>query len=904
MTDNKTTRSGSVHQEMESEDKALRAQLLRANPTRKPSVSNGKDSGGKEGASGYISPLSLSSNSVTAPSTNPFEENTNGSPPPITNGGVPRAAPRTVSPPKWSQRHLRHHIPLHPSSSSATPSPSLSSTPLSSAPLSPAHPAIEKAKMRADNGAHHDAKDNKRVDPKADLKADLKTDQKRSSTKNLLDDYGDKDTLQQKLLELKDKRKKSTYSTAQVEQILTASMDDLNITGEDINFDELESFLKESQEDHSVKEALMKGVELKEYGHKVETELKAEENAIVPLYIEMREDIGELHTKVGGCVEILSAFEKLLTTFQADLSNISDDIKTMQDQSMEKNIKINNRKGVIAKLDRFIEDLSLPPTYVEQLEKGQIDMAYLQLLSSFNRKMGFVSLQRSKGAVAVEDMFRKFNVVLDRVVTKVHKYIVNQTSTIKSFAQLHETQQELSSMSFLYQFLFIHAPDNARDVKAAYMDTCDKFYTNYYKSYISTMSKYQVDIATKNDVIGIEDSKLRGFFSSKLTKSSAKGSVFSLGTRAAILDTPDAPPIEANSSTPTQTKYSYDELFRTQLKLLVDQVTCEFFFVRDFFLSDDDISVGIFPRCAELLLENVENYVTNTYDAVGLLIILCLIDRFSEIIPPNLGFLLNTLQKATNVVFTRFVLIFEMNMASIRSANPQDLGPIDIRTHYVTRRYGEFSASILSLYGSLPDPLRDGIANCMAKMRESMMKLLLQLSQELKDKRDQAVFLINNYDLILSLVKTRGVNAEDVAEFTTASTRAENVFVQMQFSSSPHVAQLAAFVDELGPLVEQLDGNDNINHPKYTQDVAEAVLKQFSHHWKEGVAQWSADIPLLFTNFKVGMQLFKKVVDNMFSYYKQFVHLLGKSFRTLKTSRHFISETEIIRELRKYDMDI
>lgn len=243
-------------------------------------------------------------------------------------------------------------------------------------------------------------------------------------------------------------------------------------------------------------------------------------------------------------------------------------------------------------------------------------------------------------------------------------------------------------------------------------------------------------------------------------------------------------------------------------------------------------------------------------------------------------------------------------MASIKSANPQDLGPIDIRTHYVTRRYGEFSASILSLYGTLPDPLRDGIANCMSKMRESMMRLLQQLAHELKDRRDQTVFLINNYDLILSLVKSRGVNAEDVAEFTVASAKAESAFVSLQFTSSPHVTQLQAFVDEIGPLVERLEGNDNINHPKYTQDVAEAVLKQFSHHWKEGVAQWSADIPLLFTNFKVGMQLFKKVVDSMFSYYKQFVNILGKSFRALKTSRHFVSETEIVRELRKYDMDI
>lgn len=81
--------------------------------------------------------------------------------------------------------------------------------------------------------------------------------------------------------------------------------------------------------------------------------------------------------------------------------------------------------------------------------------------------------------------------------------------------------------------------------------------------------------------------------------------MFALGTRGALLETPEAPPIDAtitSSSSSLTEKYSYDELFRSMLKLLVDQVNCEFFFVRDFFLSDDDVTFGIFPRCADLLV--------------------------------------------------------------------------------------------------------------------------------------------------------------------------------------------------------------------------------------------------------------------------------------------------------------
>jgi hypothetical protein len=51
-------------------------------------------------------------------------------------------------------------------------------------------------------------------------------------------------------------------------------------------------------------------------------------------------------------------------------------------------------------------------------------MTYLQSLASFNRKLSFVSAQRSKSVIAVEDMYRKFNVVLDKVITRVHKYVV------------------------------------------------------------------------------------------------------------------------------------------------------------------------------------------------------------------------------------------------------------------------------------------------------------------------------------------------------------------------------------------------------------------------------------------------------------------------------------------------
>jgi len=259
------------------------------------------------------------------------------------------------------------------------------------------------------------------------------------------------------------------------------------------------------------------------------------------------------------------------------------------------------------------------------------------------------------------------------------------------------------------------------------------------------------------------------------------------------------------------------------------------------------------------------------------------------------------LQKASPMVFSRFLLVFDLNIMSIKTANPQDLGPVDIRTHYVTRRYSEFAASILTFYGTLPNQLRDAIGVCLTHLREAMTTLLGRLAEELKDKKDQCVFLINNYDLILSLVQNRGgVNAEEVAAFTAALNKWEDVFVKLQQDQTPHVQQIISFVEDISPLIAKDPSEENIKHPKFNKDVIEALLKQFSHHWRVGLAGWHADIPKYFTNFKIGTLLFQKAVDQMFSYYKQFVNIISKSFKALKTSKYFVSETEIIRELRDY----
>jgi len=301
--------------------------------------------------------------------------------------------------------------------------------------------------------------------------------------------------------------------------------------------------------------------------------------------------------------------------------------------------------------------------------------------------------------------------------------------------------------------------------------------------------------------------------------------------------------------------------------------------------------------------------VTNSFDGVGLLLVLCLLFSYKDRLSPSCTHdnFYAFFDRTTAAVYARFEFVFELNLESLRIANPKELGPIDIRPHYVTRRYGEFTASVSTLYGPLPDVYRDALTECMTKLRVVMATLLLRMVEGLKhDKKDRAIFLINNYDLILSILHERAEGALEVAYFTGLQQQCIDQFVNDQLSQFNYYYTIISFVRDIGPLVDAATAQDSmttfddIKHPKFSQDVVEALLKEFSMNWRSGINTINATVTKLFPNFKTGMALFQKIFETIFSYYKQFSNIIMRCFKQLRSSRYFVSETEILHEMRKY----
>lgn len=69
--------------------------------------------------------------------------------------------------------------------------------------------------------------------------------------------------------------------------------------------------------------------------------------------------MAELHTQITECEGILSTMQTMLQGFQSNLGGISNEIKHLQDRSLEMNIQLRNRKAVAEKLQLFLDKVAV-----------------------------------------------------------------------------------------------------------------------------------------------------------------------------------------------------------------------------------------------------------------------------------------------------------------------------------------------------------------------------------------------------------------------------------------------------------------------------------------------------------------------------------------------------------------
>jgi hypothetical protein len=166
----------------------------------------------------------------------------------------------------------------------------------------------------------------------------------------------------------------------------------------------------------------------------------------------------------------------------------------------------------------------------------------------------------------------------------------------------------------LQDFLHQACPELATEIYNVYFESMSKTLQQLLRTYPRQLLQLDAtkQVASKQDVIAIEDSLLRDTLTTRAKK---RTDVFCLGRRAAdCLDEKHNQPILAHVVAAENIMHPYERLFRSLLGHLLHAVTNEHVFCRQFFKRD--AFNLLFHSTLSALLEQLENYLFSSYSTM------------------------------------------------------------------------------------------------------------------------------------------------------------------------------------------------------------------------------------------------------------------------------------------------
>ncbi|XP_039862588.1 vacuolar protein sorting-associated protein 52 homolog isoform X1 [Simochromis diagramma] len=593
--------------------------------------------------------------------------------------------------------------------------------------------------------------------------------------------------------------------------IANLNLGELDITTDEFILDEVDIHIQANLEDDLVKEALKTGVDLRQYSKQVEAELQRIEQASIKDYIKESQNIALLHNQITACDSILERMEGMLSGFQSDLSSISSEIQTLQQQSVSMNVRLKNRQAVRSHLSQLVDELVVPGAMISTiLDSPVTEQEFLEQLHELNTKINFAKELSFRETLACSDIQDIVDRLKLKAVSKIREFILQKIYSFrKPMTNYQIPQNTLLKYRFFYQFLLANERTVAKEIRDEYVDTMSKIYYSYFKSYSGRLLKVQYEeVADKDDLMGVEDTAKKGFFSKPSLKS--RNTIFTLGQRGAVLSPAEleGPILVPHTAQRGDSRYPYETLFRSQHYALLDNGCREYLFLSDFFMvagnSALDLFNSIMGKTLSMFLKSMSTYVSDCYDSIAVFLCIHIILRFRAITAKrNIPALDKYWEAVLELLWPRFELILEMNISSIRNTDPQKLGVLDTRPHYITRRYAEFSSAIVSINQTFPNERTNAL---LGQLQIEVENFVLKMAAEFPSRRDQLIFLINNYDMMLSVLMERAADdSKEVEGFQQLLLARTQEFIEEILS--PPFGGMIAFVKEAEALMEkgQLD---------------------------------------------------------------------------------------------------
>jgi hypothetical protein len=710
----------------------------------------------------------------------------------------------------------------------------------------------------------------------------------------------------------------------------------------DIDWGSLTQDLAQFSDDEVVQGALQRGVDLKRYGAELAESLKQTEAESVAQYVENSPQVSELHRQMQECDAVLARMQDMLLGFQADLGGISEEIKHLQDESLSMSIRLKNRKAAEERLRKFIDNSSVSPDMAASITSPTVNDAFLDAVLNLSKKLKYLQqLTPAKDGSSLDlapaetfagrTMLPELEKLKAKALTKAKDYFASQFNAIRKPKTNVQVLQQTSLIKYagLFRFLQLEAPHIADELRAIYMESMGRTLHNLFKAYYNQMLKLDAVMASKSDLVAVEEATLKSVFTQKVINMAKRNDSFSLAGREKILDQIESEPVLLHVAVAEGQRFPYEAIVRSILKHLVDAATNEFLFVIDFFKTNSrDTFNKIFGRTLSQTLENLENYLLSCYDAVGLLLMIKITHSMRMIMQRRrIPALDSFFDRVAMLLWPRLKAVLDANVRSVRSASVKKMGPVDLTPHYVCKRYAELVSSIFILQGNTPaEQLGMGtgasggsgsgsgsvsggnqgettLTNDITHLRTELVSLLERLSTQLVHSKERRVFFVNNYDQILTIFQERRVLCDEVQKVEDLLMQQRELFAEEQIRSS--FPNLISFVVQTEQALNSSSSSGGASKDgqqlSLDESLVEGLVRDFSANWKMGIQHINDDVMVYFANFRSGMEILKQVLTQLLLYYTRFQDIIKKAWpRPPAFSRELVSTATIMMEIRRF----
>ena len=492
----------------------------------------------------------------------------------------------------------------------------------------------------------------------------------------------------------------------------------------------------------------------------------------------------QFHKSISESDQVLKSVEAYLTNFKSELGQVSAEIESLQNRSVELNARLENRRQVEKLLGPAVEDVSISPATVRTIAEGAIDDRFIKALNEVEARSAILEKKDASEKVkAAEDVKPLLDDLEAKAIERIRDFIVSQVKALRSpniNAQVIQQQKFLPHKE-LFSFLVHHHPVLAEEINQAYINTMKWYYFSHFTRYQQALSKISIHTIDNSDLIGADPASKKTALGA--TKTPPQHDTFGIGKRADIVHPSSTAALPSHLAESTNTHQYLEVPFRHFNQALIDNVGAEYSLASEIFPgSYQTVSrkvVEIFKSTFKLGHAFTTSLVENTTDCLGILICIRLSQHFAFELQRRKVPVADSYINYTNILlWPRLQQVMDQHCESLKKVptssnrgtaaafslvSGSSTSAASMAPHAITQRFGQFLHGILSLSVDAGDD--EPLSNSLGRLRSEYKTLMTKMAKSAGDKSKQARFLSNNYSLVLTIIgETQGKLAEEQKE--------------------------------------------------------------------------------------------------------------------------------------------